>query len=321
MPMDVSFSFGSFDYFCNSIVMPLCALVGEKVEPKCYARNIDVGGNLLFQPATLAILFVALVMTSIMIYHIKSKYTAVGRKEIVMFFYAYMVVIIFELMLYSGAIPASSPIYSYVVAMYNAMIIASYIILLLNGFVGFQWAEDGTPTSLWIIRGSAIAGFIVTFFISIATFKNFAGFNSESPVLLFLIFYVFCPASLIIYVILQIILVIKTLDDRWPLGDICFGIAFFIIGIIGQYFLSELICNMGEHYLDGLFWGVVFTLLSIMMVYKYWDSITKEDLEFSVGGKTNVWEIKDPMINDEEMMVLAEEHYKLKQQVLGNRNN
>jgi hypothetical protein len=30
-----------------------------------------------------------------------------------------------------------------------------------------------------------------------------------------------------------------------------------------------------------------------MMVYKYWDSITKEDLEFSVGGKANVWEIKD----------------------------
>jgi len=316
MPLDVSFKFGSFDYFCNSVVMPLCALVGDKVEPKCYARNIDIGGSLLFQPATLAILFVALVMTSIMIYHIKSKYTAVGRKEIVLFFYAYMIVIIIELMLDSGAIPVSSKVYPYVVAMYYGMVISSYIILLLNGFVGFQWAEDGTATSLWIIRGSAIIGFLATFFISIATFNSFAGFNSESPVLLFLIFFVFCPATIIIYVILQIILVIKTLDDRWPLGDICFGISFFIIGIIGQFFLSEVICTIGDHYLDGLFWGVVFNLLSVMMVYKYWDSITKEDLEFSVGGKTNVWEIKDPMINDEEMMVLAEEHYKLKQQVM-----
>jgi len=50
MPMDVSFTFGSFDYFCNQVVMPFCALVGEKIEPKCYARNIDIGGNLLFQP-------------------------------------------------------------------------------------------------------------------------------------------------------------------------------------------------------------------------------------------------------------------------------
>ena len=28
-----------------------------------------------------------------------------------------------------------------------------------------------------------------------------------------------------------------------------------------------------------------------MMVYKYWDSITKEDLEFSVGSKQAVWEV------------------------------
>jgi len=34
--------------------------------------------------------------------------------------------------------------------MYYGMVISSYIILLLNGFVGFQWAEDGTATSLWV---------------------------------------------------------------------------------------------------------------------------------------------------------------------------
>ena len=32
------------------------------------------------------------------------------------------------------------------------------------------------------------------------------------------------------------------------------------------------------------------------MVYKYWDSITKEDLEFSVGSKAAVWEVKDPLL-------------------------
>lgn len=34
-----------------------------------------------------------------------------------------------------------------------------------------------------------------------------------------------------------------------------------------------------------------------MMVYKYWDSITKEDLEFSVGSKAAVWEVKDPLLS------------------------
>jgi hypothetical protein len=40
-----------------------------------------------------------------------------------------------------------------------------------------------------------------------------------------------------------------------------------------------------------------------MMVYKYWDSITKEDLEFSVGGRQNVWlidEAKESLLNDGE---------------------
>lgn len=35
------------------------------------------------------------------------------------------------------------------------------------------------------------------------------------------------------------------------------------------------------------------------MVYKYWDSITKEDLEFSVGSKQNVWEVKELLGEDE----------------------
>lgn len=33
-----------------------------------------------------------------------------------------------------------------------------------------------------------------------------------------------------------------------------------------------------------------------MMIYKYWDSITKEDLEFAVDGTQHVWEIKEPLL-------------------------
>lgn len=36
--------------------------------------------------------------------------------------------------------------------------------------------------------------------------------------------------------------------------------------------------------MDGLFFANTLILLSVMMVYKYWDSITKDDLEFSVGA-------------------------------------
>ena len=69
--------------------------------------------------------------------------------------------------------------------------------------------------------------------------------------------------------------------------------AFFILGQVFELALSVPLCELAKHYVDGLFFGTICSLLGVMMVYKYWDSITKEDLEFSVGGKANVWEIRD----------------------------
>lgn len=108
-----------------------------------------------------------------------------------------------------------------------------------------------------------------------------------------LLFPVICVA---IYVLSQIVLVLRTLDDRWPLGDIAFGCLAFVAACVLMFAFSNEICIGVKHYIDGTFFGVLCLLFAVMMVYKYWDSITKEDLEFSVGSKQSVWEIKDPLL-------------------------
>ncbi|KAI8804165.1 chitin synthase III catalytic subunit [Cladochytrium replicatum] len=305
MSSSTAFQFGSFNFFCNAVALPLCPLVGDGVEPACYSRNIEVGGALIFEPATLVIHFVALVMTAIMIYHIKNKYTAVGRKEIVMFFYMYMACIVVDFFLISGIIPISSSVYQYFVALEISMIIATLWCLLLNGFVGFQWTEDGTPLSLWSIRLSSLVVLGLTYFVAIATFIGIGPFKASSPVALFVVFFAFGAAFVLLYYLVQIVLVVNTLEDRWPLGDITFGFFFFAVGQVMQYVFSKDMCTVAKHYIDGLFFGSVFTLLGVMMVYKYWDSITKEDLEFSVGGLSHVWEIRDPLLGDDAMAQVA----------------
>ena len=50
-------------------------------------------------------------MTAIMIYHIRCKYTAVGRKEIVTFFWMYMVIELLAMFLDSGIIPTANTSY------------------------------------------------------------------------------------------------------------------------------------------------------------------------------------------------------------------
>ncbi|KAI8384506.1 chitin synthase III catalytic subunit [Radiomyces spectabilis] len=301
--VNITFKFEAFSFngICQTVALTLCPLIGKHdgIEPVCYSRNVDLAGNLIFQPATLIIDIVAIIMAAIMIYHIKSKYTAVGRKEIVMFFYLYMITVLLEMLLVTGIIPTSSSVYPWFTAVHIGLISATFWCLLLNGFVGFQFAEDGTPLSLWSIRISSFVIFMVVGFISIATFQNIGPFTYTKPAALWVFFFIINGVAFIIYVISQIILVVNTLDDRWPLGDILFGTAFFIVGQVIMFIFSVTICDQVKHYVDGLFFGTTCTLLAVMMVYKYWDSITKEDLEFSVGSKQNVWEVKELLADDD----------------------
>lgn len=78
-------------------------------------------------------------------------------------------------------------------------------------------------------------------------------------------------------------------------GDIFFGLVFFLLGVAASLGFSNQICQFSVHYVDGLFLGSTFTLLAVMMVYKYWDSITSEDLEFSVTGGPQIWHLQNTM--------------------------
>lgn len=159
-------------------------------------------------------------------------------------------------------------------AIYTGLIAATYCCLLINAFVGFQWAEDGTPKSLWGLRIACLAVFGVAFFFAIATFKGFAGMSYDKATALWIIYLLWPLVCVPIYIISQLILVFRTLEDRWPIGDIIFGTAFWVIGMVILFAFSTTICNAIKHYIDGLFFSELCVLLSVMMVYKYWDSIT-----------------------------------------------
>lgn len=290
--------FGNFDSICQTAALVICPLVGPDrgIEPSCYSRNVEISGTLIFQPSTCFVHIVAIIMTAIMIFHIRSKYTAIGRKEIIMFFYLYAIIELLAIFLDSNVIPTANVSYPWFAAVYTGLVAAAYACLLINGFVGFQFFEDGTPASLWSLRISCLVVFGVSFFVAIATFKEFAGFKYAKPLALWIIYILWPLICAVIYIVSQLVLVFRTLEDRWPIGDIVFGTAFFTIAQVIMFAFSVTICDAIKHYIDGLFFFTLCMLLSVMMVYKYWDSITREDLEFSVGSKATVWEVKDPLL-------------------------
>ncbi|PTB65035.1 hypothetical protein BBK36DRAFT_5493 [Trichoderma citrinoviride] len=299
--------FGDFTSICEHTPLPLCASIGPVlsssgrvgIEPSCYARNIEVANTIIFEGAASFAHIGALVMTVIMILHVRSKFTAVGRKEILTFFYLYMLLTFISLVVDAGVVPPGSGPYPYFSAVQNGLTSAVVTCLLVNGFVGFQLYEDGTPLSVWMLWLCSAVAFAISFLVSLATFKSWAGLSPTNQVGLFVVLYLLNAIELFVYVGMQILLVVRTLQDRWPLGDIAFGIFFFVAGQVILYAFSAQICVAVSHYLDGLFFATVCNLLAVMMVYKYWDSITKEDLEFSVGTRMNNWEVKELLGEDE----------------------
>lgn len=77
--------FGDFTTLCAKASIPLCALVGHQeinggagIQTECYARTIEIANTLIFQAANDFMHILALIMTVVMIIHVRSKFTAVG---------------------------------------------------------------------------------------------------------------------------------------------------------------------------------------------------------------------------------------------------
>ena len=139
---------------------------------------------------------------------------------------------------------------------------------MINGCVGFQLYEDGTTLSVWLLRICSLAMFIISFAVSLLTFKGWAGLGPDNTIGLFVVVYVFSAIFLFVYVVMQILLVVGTLQERWPLLHIAFGILTLVVSQVILYVFSKTICDGVQHYLDGLFFSTLLNLLAVMIVYK-----------------------------------------------------
>lgn len=54
----------------------------------------------------------------------------------------------------------------------------------------------------------------------VSLWEGFAGFSYAKPIGLYIVYLLWPILCVLVYVVLQLILVVRTLDDRWPIGDI-----------------------------------------------------------------------------------------------------
>jgi hypothetical protein len=167
-------------------------------------------------------------------------------------------------------------------AVHIASIVATLWILLMNAVVGYQILDDGTIASIGLIFGSAAALFVGTGYIALDTGFAFTDYWQDtvtSPTnrayALYTLYQLVPLIFIVVFFILEAVLVLRVLGDNTVYLTAA-GLLFAISQIF-QYVISVHICNGSNGAINGGFFSTLFTLLSVIMIWVFWSSITEDD--------------------------------------------
>ena len=109
-------------------------------------------------------------------------------------------------------------------AVHIGSIVATLWVLLLNGIVGFQLLDDGTPLSLGLILLSGVAFFVGTGYIALDTAfsytRTFVPSLSEPDnrnVALYVLYQLWPLICLVGFFLLETVLVLRVLGEKRPM--------------------------------------------------------------------------------------------------------
>jgi len=195
-----------------------------------------------------------------------------------------------------GGIPLNDDVRRGFTAAHIAAIAATFWILLMNGIVGYQLIDDGTALSVGSIFLSAAAIFIGTGYIALDTAfswtHHFDGsYGSDHRNIGLYVLYQLLPlVCVFFYFVLETVLVVRVLEEQRPMIWLTAAALLFAIAQVFNYVISVHICSSTNGAIDGCFFQSLFNLLSVIMVWMFWSSITEDDWPLTEGG------FVDPMI-------------------------
>lgn len=175
-------------------------------------------------------------------------------------------------------------------AIHIGFIIATTWILMLNAVVGYQILDDGTPLSMGMLVLSGAILLIGTGYIVLDTGLDWTGYwqsSYDSPnrnVALYVLYQLIPLIFLVAFFVLETILVLRVLGETRPMIYLSSAALLFAVGQIFNYVVSPYICRGTVGKIDGALFETLFTLLSVIMIWIFWSSITEDDWPMPVGN-------------------------------------
>ncbi|CAN9363212.1 unnamed protein product [Alternaria alternata] len=287
--------YGKFDDFCRDSgnswsTLPVCYLFNPAStidnngwQDGCTLQGFPVGGgDRLHNLGSIIICGIAILTTLFLLWRSQRKKAAVGRREMQLFLLGYIVISICEIFTIGG-FPLNSTVRIVFVAIHIAAITATSWILMLNGAVGYQLLDDGTAVSIGLLLISSLVIFIGTGYIALDTGLNWTGYWEDTRFVpnqayaLYTLYQLVPLVFVVIFFCLEAFLVLRILGERKPMLYLLAAALLFAIGQIFQYVISVHICNGTDGKINGGLFSTLFTLLSVVMIWVFWSSITEDD--------------------------------------------
>jgi hypothetical protein len=149
--------------------------------------------------------------------------------------------------------------------------------------VGFQIVDDGTPISLGLMIGSAAVLLIGTGYITLDTGFSWTHHFDDSYGLpnrnigLYVLYQLVPLIFIVVFFVLEAILVLRVLGESRPMIYLVGAFLLFALAQVFEYVVSPYICSGTSGKINGAMFETLFTLLSVVMVWIFWSSITEDD--------------------------------------------
>lgn len=290
-----STKFGNFEDFCRDSTLPVCNVLTSSHNQigqwgGCELKGIPLkNGEHLGNLGSILLCAIAILVSAFLLLRSEKKRAAVGRREMQLFLIGFIIIEIAEIFSV-GEFPLPSKVRIAFTGIHIGMIIATTWVLLMNAVVGFQILDDGTPLSLGLILISAAILFIGTGYITLDTGLNWTGEFEKSydapnrNIALYVLYQLVPLIFIVVFYVLEGILVLRVLGEVRPMLYLTGAAVLFALGQIFNYVVSPHICNGTAGKIDGALFETLFTLLSVVMIWVFWSSITEDDWPTAVAA-------------------------------------
>lgn len=124
-----------------------------------------------------------------------------------------------------GGFPLNGAVRRVFSAIHIAAVVATLWILMMNGAVGYQLIDDGTPLSIALVFGSAAALFVGTGYIALDTAFSWTGYFDDTlpapnqAYALYTLYQLVPLVFLVVFFLLETVLVLKVLGEVRPMCE------------------------------------------------------------------------------------------------------